>query len=303
MFYITHFPKLLDSKADRRFQMPWKRLALTLTHPRPWTDKGNRELWSPAIFTEKRSKKDAIEASLLVFDIDEGQTLYTTEAKLKELKIQYILHTTASHTPQVHKYRVILPIWNPIKADIWKHYYSQALDWWEKNIGSKADPACKDISRAYYLSYGGEGYHASQLDDGDYLDFTELAMMDARHEEIQADKEKVQKELEIKNRQNYYDTRQKAHPSHTDWYKYMYNLFKTNEQERTNIAGQIGAQIIDGKAIDFNCPYCGRKDATFYYISPIPWSSAFCKHVNSCGTKGQITTFSLYHLASHNGLI
>lgn len=284
------------------YKMPWRRIALTLTHPRPYVEKAKRELWSPTVFNEKRSIKTAIETCILVFDLDGGSKIQETEEALKKENVAYLLHTTASHTEEDHKYRVIMPIFSPVPAKLWKHYYSQALNWWNRTIQSPTDPACKDVSRAYYLSYGGPNYYSS-IQDGNWLDFIEEATLDYNHEQTEIHNKEAEAKLEQKKRENYYNNRQKAHPSHTDWYKYIYNLLKTCKEERSQLGSRIGGIERDGKISGFICPVCNRRDATFYYVKPTIYSNAYCLHKNSCGTKGIITSYSLWQLAKYNNFI
>lgn len=302
MFYITQFPKLTDSQNMTIHHLNWDRLAATLTHPRAYVPKEKRQLWSPATFEKRRSIQDAKYVYLLVFDLDGGSRLQETEEALQKHNLQYILHTTASHTEEVHKYRVVLPIFTPVPGYLWKHYYSQAVNWWDAHIGSPVDPSCKDVSRAYYISYGGEGYYSS-IQPGDWLDFTEEAQLDYNQAEAMKNEEQVKRELEIKKRLNFYNNRQKQHVSQTNWYKYIYEKLKTDEEERRLLGSRIGGIEHDGKIEGFICPICNRKDATFFYINPILYTNAYCLHKNSCGNKGTITSFSIWALAKHNNLI
>jgi hypothetical protein len=77
-----------------------------------------------------------------VFDMDR------VPPDLKRLEHMYwIGHTTWSHTPRAPRWRVVIPLAQPVPARQWSDVWRRA----RAALCPEADPACKDPSRAYWL--------------------------------------------------------------------------------------------------------------------------------------------------------
>jgi hypothetical protein len=105
--------------------------------------------WSPARFNGRRTIKDALELSLLVFDVDDGCVLPVAKTIFKEY--QYIIATTKSHQREKNgkvcdRFRVILPLSSPITND---EDYKATFEYY-RNKFPFVDQTCKDISRFFY---------------------------------------------------------------------------------------------------------------------------------------------------------
>ena len=309
-YSISHFPKLRNSQKMTIYQMNWEKLAQTLTHPRPIVEKKKQQLWSPTTFSiDGRKKSNALWTDLLVFDVDENNDYGGVEDRLLGAGLSYIMHTTISHTKTHHKFRVIIPLEEPVyhnKTDeyaIWPYYYARAMKWWKINIGNEIDEVCKDVSRAYFVSYGeGNPDYWSSWGVGKSLCFKEQATMDMEEEVQRRNQEELEKKIQAKKEENYRVNRLRNF-SHTDWKKVLYDNLRDDPGYRLTLATNLGCKIQSGRAEGFNCPECGRNDATFFYLSPIPYSSGFCGHRNSCGDQpGKCNSFSLYRIAKDNGL-
>lgn len=313
-YNISHFPKLKNSQKMTIHKLNWEKLARTLTHPREIVPKKKQQLWSPTTFSVGRSKAHALWTDLLVFDVDDNNKYEDVQKKLQELGLAYIMHTTISHTEEHHKFRVILPLQAPVYntepttpgqgMELWPFYYSRAIEYWKQNIGNEIDESCKDVSRAYFISYGKDNpLYRSDWSQGNPVCFLEVAQMDYNEEKERRDQAELERKIQLQKRQNYKNNRQKSHHSHTNWKKVLYDNLRDDPEYRATLAQNLGCTIRSGRAEGFKCPDCGRSDATFFYLSPIPYSSGFCGHRNSCGDiKGQCNSFSLYRLAEDNGL-
>lgn len=66
---------------------------------------------------DKRSKCNATTSGLIILDIDEGMTIDTALNTAKEFEIACIVYSTASHKPEHHKFRVCIPLIEPIPYD------------------------------------------------------------------------------------------------------------------------------------------------------------------------------------------
>jgi len=308
-YSISHFPKLRNSQKMTIFQLTWEKLAKTLTHPRPIVEKKKQQLWSPTTFSiDGRKKKNALWTDLLVFDVDENNDYGEVKKRLQDLGVAFIMHTTNSHTTTLHKFRVILALeeqvdHNSPDLELWPFYYARAIEYWKKNIGNEIDEVCKDVSRAYFVSYGeGNPNYWSDWSPGKAVSFLELAKMDLQEELERRNQEELERKIQAQKDEDYRTNRLRNF-SHTDWKKVLYDNLKNDPGYRLTLATNLGCKIQSGRAEGFNCPECGRNDATFFYLSPIPYSSGFCGHRNSCGDQpGKCTSFSLYRLAKDNGL-
>ena len=103
--------------------------------------------WSPVSYAPNatRGNKNVVAIYALVADIDDGAPI--EEARHRLQGFGYILHTSYSHTPEHPKYRVIVPLAQPVApgehASLWPRF--------NEMLGGHLDPATKDPARLYYL--------------------------------------------------------------------------------------------------------------------------------------------------------
>ena len=113
-----------------------------------------------------RKSENIIEGfNLLVLDIDDGLPIEMTQSLLNEYT--YYIYTTKRHTPQYHRYRVILPLSNIVKLNDkdYKKFMENIFEW----LPFSVDTATKDISRKW-LTNKGESFS----NDGVLLDPTDF---------------------------------------------------------------------------------------------------------------------------------
>lgn len=98
---------------------------------------------------EKRANQNVESVSALVFDIDDPGG-YTFE-DIVALTSEYfgILHTTWSHTEQKPRYRLVIHLKTEIPAREFSKIRNAFL-FFNPELATIVDPACSDISRAYY---------------------------------------------------------------------------------------------------------------------------------------------------------
>jgi hypothetical protein len=254
------------------------------------------KLFAPAIFDGKRAKKNVQWVTMLCFDIDDG-----TQYQPPQTNYAFASYTTHSHTPQLHKWRLIFPLERPIPAEHWRYAYKAANQFWRTlyNTGS-IDTQCSDSSRMYYapscppnmVEHAKADYQAGEKLQLCYDHI--IREQEKRQEEykrIQAAKAKF-KQQNTRRHSTYWELKREAQIE-----------YATNENYRRHLAESIGT-INGDKVENFDCPVCGRNDATFYFLNPNNNSHrAYCAHVESCGTPGDITKFSVYSLAAYNGFV
>tara|TARA_Y100001937_G_scaffold73406_1_gene99845 strand:- start:1032 stop:2036 length:1005 start_codon:yes stop_codon:yes gene_type:complete len=139
-------------------------------------DKRAVSLWSPTMFNGPRSKENAQELSCVVYDVDDGVTPMTVWLKFAA-SYNVIVHTSYSHKPEHHKFRIILPLAQPIPAADWNRAHLAALELWSQVVG-KRTPSKADLKRAakLYNSFSGSksGYRINQPDDPRTKAFTDF---------------------------------------------------------------------------------------------------------------------------------
>ena len=108
-------------------------------------DRRRGRYWSPTRYADgatSRGNAGVQSVSCLVFDLDR---VPPDEDHLAGL--QWIGHTTWSHTTVAPPWRVVIPLARPVPAKQWADVWQRA----RAALCPEADPACKDPSRAYWL--------------------------------------------------------------------------------------------------------------------------------------------------------
>jgi hypothetical protein len=94
----------------------------------------------------RRTKLNMDQAYLLVLDIDTGMAL--ADVKARVAGYEAAIHSTYSHSPEVPKWRVVMPLRTPIPAA----EIAKLFDFFQKRFDGLLDSACgHDPSRLYYL--------------------------------------------------------------------------------------------------------------------------------------------------------
>ena len=110
------------------------------------TDKRTLPMWSPVRLSPSYRRKDNVVcASCLVLDYDDGTTIDVAMATWS--RWYRILHTSWSHRPDKHRFRLVLPL----QRDVTPEEYPALWRWAEVFADRQVDKACKDISRAWAL--------------------------------------------------------------------------------------------------------------------------------------------------------
>ena len=312
-YSITGFRNVLEPNNQTKLQLTWEQLKNFLFHPRePIENKKLQSAWSPAIFSGRRANENVEELSLLVADVDHGLSWEEVEECLSENRIRSLMYSSFSHrvatesNPKAEdRFRVVFPLSKPVPRRFWKYYHLALRSWFRDTFGSEIDGSTSDPCRCYYLGYKTETYQTASLSgDGSgsiYWDRMSHEEYKRIQEEIR-EAERIARERREKYRAHR-ENMQKEHRSFRDERRYNYEMMATQSDWRTTLAHRLGAKIVDGRAVEFDCPFCQRDDCTFFYIDPAPnVASGFCGHKKSCGD-GDFRTFSLGYLAEANGLL
>jgi hypothetical protein len=143
--------KSLTNTSAKPANKAWQKFLTTLTTPIVSETK-DIPLIGPYKLNKNLSRKNEnVESvSALVFDIDQPKGNSFEDIFSLVNKFCGILHTTWSHTLEAPRYRLILTLSEPINAKDFQEVRNSFL-FLNCELGDIVDPACNDISRAYYL--------------------------------------------------------------------------------------------------------------------------------------------------------
>lgn len=108
-------------------------------------DKSVSPLWSPITYREggrKAALADKVYA--LVFDFDNGRPPFHAG----DTGLLFAWHTTHSHTRSKPKWRLVLPLSEPVPAQEWKGFYDRAAEMLQLH---NYDLSCADLAQFFYV--------------------------------------------------------------------------------------------------------------------------------------------------------
>ena len=269
-------------KQPQTISRPLDSIIESLTRPLDGvTSKDSIPLWSPTIFDGTRSGANAKEIGFLVYDIDDGVAPVSSWRLFADCVV--ICHTSFSHSPQHHKYRIIIPLEQPIPARDWDRASIAGKQYWDSVVGrGEPDPkALKDVARIYYryalpLSQPGleewDPRRAKYIHKSVSWDDQPLLNLDYSH-------------IEIKKPEY------KARPLPKTG-KVRLDDAVLDSGFRGMIADKLGAKVVNNNAKNITCPNCGRPDVFFSIDLALPNSQRWpkCNHQNSCGWWGPLSS-------------
>lgn len=168
----TYFPRV-NARLGTSFAQCWGHLLSILSEHEERRSKGG-PLWSPARYEAgaRRSSENARDISCLVLDID-GHPC--DDAALDPwMGLEYLAHSTYSHSENAPHWRVVFPLARPVPAEAWPDAYARFVG--QLAQGGLADLKCSDAARMYYLPShptGGECF--CRTNEGILLDPLEYA--------------------------------------------------------------------------------------------------------------------------------
>ena len=245
-------------------------------------------LWSPCSYgtTKRRGAGNVEKVYALTLDIDEvdpGDVVQFGAVYLIERAFWLFdgharaVHTTWSHTPDAPRYRVVLPLGEPVPAPLWPEAWAWAVaklpDW------LKPDPACKDPSRMFWRPAAPPDApgHRSLAQGG--------RMLVIPLEEVQ--REKRERERKARERRERLRRRVKLPPKQQDIE--LRARLRDDPVLREKVGVRLGGRVTGAgyllRVVGIACPACGRA-SVWFPLEPRKSSSARCNHVNSCGWWG-----------------
>ena len=130
----------------------WKKFYENLTNQLITEDKDTLLVGPYTLDPNKptRANNHVASVSALVFDIDHAQGKSFEEITNLIPPVAGVIHTTHSHQNDDPRYRVILPLTTPVPASQFIELRTNFL-FFNPELAQIVDPACSDISRAYFL--------------------------------------------------------------------------------------------------------------------------------------------------------
>ena len=291
MFYITAMRKIYKPQEARTFMFSWDQIVKFITTPRPTSTKSELPVWSPVIFkSQPCTNNNVTDIAFAVMDVDNG-TPFEEHHKFDDF--QYIAHTTPSHRPDFHKWRLIIPLAMfpfgrqeneghlPTDDFNWLGTWKQINQLFQDRTGSNLDEQCKDRRRFYYVAQKSEHLMVHVNDGGqDFTPDYDQIVDDWNEEQIKRLErlEKMERKIQVMQNQPAY-MRNDAEELHLK--------LIVDSSYRMEFAHKIAAQIVGSgngqRAEGWTCPSCHRNDATYFYIDTrFHRSTAQCAHKNSC---------------------
>lgn len=319
---VTYIPARNKPDKQKRINTTLEKLFTAITRERRVGKKDHLPLWSPCIFKEggKTDNASAIELSCLVWDFDVGIRAETVLDCLGQCNFAYFAHSSFSNTTAKNKFRVIIPLLEPICSVDWSYAWHGALEFLQSKLpdyvrsafGDKCiDLSCKDARRFYYV--GGDGLdNVWSMSALNKPRFDLMPIMEKTREKMFQEAQDRMKR--IKSEHAKYTARQsRKRGAHRDYHEELKKDLQNTAKARAELAHKltgfggkiISTQLGEKMCVDWICPRCqnikkGKYDpATYFYISPYgTLSGAYCQHLNSCGWRG-----SLYWLATEHNLV
>lgn len=143
---ITFWPNLLDPKGAEWQAPDWETVFGRLSQRREFLGNEKHPGWSPARLEPlQRAAENVRELYALCLDFDGGVSVEWALDKFAQFS--GLVQTTRKHTPEVHRFRVVLPLSRSVSpfehGELWKRV---AL--WCGNV----DPSTKDPARFWFLA-------------------------------------------------------------------------------------------------------------------------------------------------------
>lgn len=143
------FPANKDEKRDKSklASMPHRALTSIIDNEYDLFEAITSYMWCPSIFVDGERKKDRFSRTdFMVLDMDNGITLDKAQKRVEQLGLACMIAPTVSHTPQVHRFRMVFILEKPI------HDNDTFLATWMDLTRQfpESDAACKDSSRFFF---------------------------------------------------------------------------------------------------------------------------------------------------------
>lgn len=233
--------------------------------------------WSPTVYRrhETRGVSGVEAVTCLVLDYDDGTSIEDAVDAWEGWPL--LVHTSWSHAEAHPRFRLVLPLAEPILATAWPRVWAWARD----RSGGHIDEACKDPSRLYLrpaIPRPDALFRALVRDGGGPLLTVDPAVLaepaggGARRAGVGVPSSRPLQRVRVSGDR----ARQIAR-----------HRLRTSRDVRERAAQWLGARISGRRAERVACPSCGRR-SVWFWLEPGRMSTAQCNHRDSCGWWGHL---------------
>lgn len=286
-YQISTFAHARDASPVAR-EVSWEAVLATMSRPSVLPVRAGEDLerakkripaWSPATFRpgQARSTASCEAVSMLVLDFDSEATIQGELVRWRNYRL--CLHTTYSHTEDVQRFRLIIPLARPVPAMWWKRVYS-----WAREQSPDIDVKCKNPDRIFFKPAVREDGWPFQFEErqGELLWLQPERLAESPDERPPAPRvplptyrtcDPASAELERRRR---------------------FTLPYYREQLAVALGGRLLGAGTSQRAKGIPCPGCG-KASIWFLIDPAKATNARCDHRNSCGWTGSLFELACAH--------
>lgn len=287
--FFGHTCKKYGVRAALTFEQLCKNIAVPQRIPTFWDskdpedrkwEKACQKCFAPVVYKDNRRLKEKVEyLTMMVWDIDSGKTSYDDVLGfLTQHDFVFIMHTSYSHTPEHHKFRVIFPLVKPIPTAYHEGMELVATQIFVRQFDDFPD--CQAIGNkncTYNCAYLTPHYRA------DWNEGKEGSKMLDIFDKVQEEFEKIQRRKSIDKLNNAFNStyNRSAHICHFDDRTMRVASLNADIGAREKFALFLGARKRGAYWEKWTCPSCGKRDATSFHEKH---GRAFCNHKNKCGS-------------------
>jgi hypothetical protein len=295
-FTLSTFTDTYD-KTPRQHRATWEQLRQSFTRFKVHDgEKKALSAWSPTLYKEgaRRGSSGVVSISALVLDYDDGTSI--DEALDCWGWRPGILHTSWSHELSCPRFRVIMPLAEPVAAEDWPAVFAWAVrwssrltnpediggpeDWHKAELQPTIDPVCKDPGRLYYVpairSEDWPRYATSWAPTtellGTHAPWTKHLQALRAERAKKAARPKPPKRVSCRPGQATRKARERL---------------RTVPSARLALGQELGGKVQTTTVKGITCPQCSRA-SVWFLIDPDKKTSASCNHGNSCGWWGSL---------------
>lgn len=231
-------------------------------------------MWAPVQMAEgaRRRLDSNVEAfSCLVMDFDNG--LAVAEARRPWMAYPHVVHSSYSHTEDVPKYRIVVPLARPVPTSTWPRVWH----WASKQTGDQIDAQCKNPSRGYFVPVS-RGPHFALVNDVADMLLLDPGRLPPAPSELKKPPPAPPKAGSQRPRIHGVDRQ-------IEW------ALRNDPAARAAVARTLEATFLNNSpqsAKNMPCPKCGDRSAWFF-IDIATMRSARCAH-KTCGWYGSLTS-------------